>query len=665
MWNSYEQEILTVVDRLAPLEEVTSSIVRGKGYPGLKKKQNRRSYLLKKRKRKNQTEDEKEELMGLNKFIRNYHYEERKQHIRKKIVPGNSKSLWDAVKIARDIEPTHLPTEMVKDGVCYALEDLPMAFSNHFESKIRDLEKDLQISDEVYNGYKIVHSEEVNFMTEDAVTECLKELKTKNCEGFDRIPMRILKDGASVIGKPLSILFKKIYKTKKIPEQWKVAKIIPLHKKGNKKDISNYRPISNLCAISKVFEKLILKCLEKIEKENNIDLTGEQQHGFKKNRSTITAGLTLQSIISRKMDEDEYAVMSSLDLSAAFDLVNLDLLLKRLKIMGIPRDLVQLLEIWLRDRFFYVEANGANSMISKNDIGTIQGSILGPILYALFIRPLYDIEKLTTFADDNYVVECNKEKRVALEELGRRLGKIVKWLKNSGLKVNESKTELCIFHRNKSTEGSLRIDDVEVTSKNEMNVLGLTFDSRLQWGPQISRTIKSANGSLQAIRIIKKFFTTPEIIQLLTSNYYSRLYYGSEIWQLPTLNKNCKKLLLSASANALKLCNNINNPNISYIDLHKHFKRALPEKFCMYRHCLLLYKIFNNLIPRKDWLDLNFQMINTRRQIFFEVQNRSVYRVGNNILTNRLSCLNRKVTLDMLNLPIEPYKIKCKDMFLL
>ena len=104
-----------------------------------------------------------------------------------------------------------------------------------------------------------------------------------------------------------------------------------MHKKGNKQDVSNYRPISNLCSVLKVFEKLVQKRLEKIGEENNIDITGEQQHGFKKNRSTITAGLTIQSIISRKMDEDNFVVMSSLDLSAAFDLVNLDLLLKRLK----------------------------------------------------------------------------------------------------------------------------------------------------------------------------------------------------------------------------------------------------------------------------------------------------------------------------------------------
>ena len=222
--------------------------------------------------------------------------------------------------------------------------------------------------------------------------------------------------------------------------------------------------------------------------------------------------------------------------------------------MGFPRDVLDLLEIWLRNRYFYIEANGANSVVSKSNIGTIQGSILGPVLYALFIRPLYDFEKLTTFADDNYIIERNNNKKIALEELGRRLEKIIKWLKDSGLKVNESKTELCIFHRKNNTEGTLTVDNIVVTSKNEMNVLGLTFDSRLSWAPQVSRAIKSANTSLQAVRMIKKYFTTLEITQLLTSNFYSRLYYGSEIWQIPKLNANCKKQLLTPSANALRLC---------------------------------------------------------------------------------------------------------------
>ncbi len=95
--------------------------------------------------------------------------------------------------------------------------------------------------------------------------------------------------------------------------------------------------------------------------------------------------------------------------------------------------------------------------------------------------------------------------------------------------------------------------------------------------------------------MIRKYFKTFEIIQLLTSNFYSKLYYGSEIVHWPTLNSNWKKLLLSASVNALKLCNAIHDPNISYVDLHKLHKQALPSKFCSYSHCLLLLKVFNNL----------------------------------------------------------------------
>jgi hypothetical protein len=119
-----------------------------------------------------------------------------------------------------------------------------------------------------------------------------------------------------------------------------------------------------------------------------------------------------------------------------------------------------------------------------------------------------------------------------------------------------------------------------------MNVLGLTFNSKLNWGPQVSCAIKGANNSLQPIKMIRKYFKTSEIIQLLTSNFYSKLYYGSEIWNLPTLNSNCKKLLLSASADALKLCNAFYNPSILYVDLHKLHRRALPNNFCTYIQAL-------------------------------------------------------------------------------
>jgi hypothetical protein len=128
---------------------------------------------------------------------------------------------------------------------------VPSAFSSYFKSKIENLEESFSPSGGVYNGCKFINSEERNFMTEERVGECLNELKIKNCEGYDRIPMRILKDGASVLRSPLSSLFRRIYEKKEIPEQWKVAKVIPLHKKGNKQDVANYRPISNLCSISK------------------------------------------------------------------------------------------------------------------------------------------------------------------------------------------------------------------------------------------------------------------------------------------------------------------------------------------------------------------------------------------------------------------------------
>ena len=185
-----------------------------------------------------------------------------------------------------------------------------------------------------------------NFMSQDDILVCVKQLKIKNCEGYDRIPQRFLIDGIDILIEPLSQLFSQIYKDKTIPEQWLIAKITPIHKKDSKNNIENYRPVASLCSSSKIFERLILNRISKLEALNEITLAGNQQHGFVKGKSTATAGLLIQSLIARALDDNQVVLLASLDLSAAFDIVNVDLLIRRLTVAGLPSDIIHLISIW-------------------------------------------------------------------------------------------------------------------------------------------------------------------------------------------------------------------------------------------------------------------------------------------------------------------------------
>ena len=235
--------------------------------------------------------------------------------------------------------------------------------------------------------------------------------------------------------------------------------------------------------------------------------------------------------------------MASIDLSAAFDLVNIKLLMIRLTKIGLPKDILRLIELWLSKRSFFVNVKGENSIVIDLNCGTIQGSILGPILYAIYVSPLFDLLKLTNFADDNFVIRWNKCMTALISDMEKDLEIMTKWLKDSGLKVNESKTELCLFHRKDCPQITIRLNQKTVNSKTSMNVLGITFDSKLQWSQQVANVVKKSAKALHAIRLIKPFFCFNELRSLITSNFYSILYYNSEVWHLPTLNPVSKKPL--------------------------------------------------------------------------------------------------------------------------
>ena len=413
-----------------------------------------------------------------------------------------------------------------------------------------------------------------------------------------------------------------------------------------------------------LLQKLILNRLSEIQAEQDVDITCPQQHGFKKQKSTATAGMILQTIISSHVDLNKYVMMASLDLSAAFDIVDIKLLLKRLRIVGLPEDIVGLIEVWLSDRSYFVSVNGKNSRLIDLSHGTIQGSILGPILYAIYVSPLFDLTDLTNFADDNFALVWSDSVPELIIEMQTKLEMVVEWLRKSGLKVNESKTELCLFHRFDQPLVTINLNGMQITSKKAMNVLGICFDSKLQWQEQVALTINKAKSTLHAIKLIKPYFNNRELKQLITANFYSVLFYNSEIWHIPSLNPHSKQQLLSASANALRLCTPGNNDRISFEELHVLNQRATPTQIMQYKHSLLLYKLYNRKEPIQEWVMLNFQQTLGSRQTNFNIIRSNNYKIGNNLLCNRLQIINNLIPLSWLNLSIESYKMKCKELLL-
>ena len=180
-----------------------------------------------------------------------------------------------------------------------------------------------------------------------------------------------------------------------------------------------------------------------------------------------------------------------------------------------------------------------------------------------------------------------------------------------------------------------------------MNVLGVTFDSRLNWNDHVAQTIKKTNSALHCIRQIKYYFNPNELLQIITSNVYSIMYYNSEIWNIPTLHCEAKQKLLSISANALKICT-----------------PTYQDKMCVYGQVMVLYKLIETQSPIADWIDLNHQQSFNRRDTYFKFFRLNNYRVGCNNICNRMSLLNGKLPLSSVDKSFDSFKVQCKQILL-
>ena len=199
-----------------------------------------------------------------------------------------------------------------------------------------------------------------------------------------------------------------------------------------------------------------------------------------------------------------------------------------------------------------------------------------------------------------------------------------------------------------------------------MIVLGVTFDCRLSWSIHITNCINKAKKSLYALRLLKPLFTPSQMRVLLDSNFYSVLYYNSQIWLTPDLSSSCKHDLLAASSLALRSCLNFPHYDVSFINLHKQSKKCTPDQIMMFQLSLNAYKTINDnlTVPSTELVRLLDQIVCSRRQTLFEVYRTNLFKIGMNSNANKLFHISRQIVLEKFTWNYPHFKKHMKLQFL-
>ena len=291
----------------------------------------------------------------------------------------------------------------------------------------------------------------------------LKASDQKKACGHDHLPVKLLVDSAQYISNPLSYIFNLSLQLGQFPDPLKIAKISPVYKKGDRDQPGNYRPISVLPVLSKIFEKLVNnRLIEYLEKHN---ILYKHQYGFREGHSTKLAVTNLINQLVHYQDEGRVTVGVFIDFAKAFDTINHSILLSKMQnygINGLPLD-------WFRNylckRVQYVQHNGAISSFKLSSCGVPQGSVLGPTLFLLYIN---DLPQSTTyfdfrlFADDSNIFHSfpPSQTKIRLSEITDHLLYVTKWCDANKITINIKKTNFMLTQPRRkvvNTDGSVEL----------------------------------------------------------------------------------------------------------------------------------------------------------------------------------------------------------------
>ena len=366
----------------------------------------------------------------------------------------------------------------------------------------------------------------------EKITDLLENLNPNKAAGPDGIPPRILKELATELSSVIHRLFQLSIDSAYIPDDWKLAHITPLFKKGSKCDPGNYRPVSLTSTLCKVLEKLITETIR--DYLENHDLLSESQYGFRQNRSCTWQLLNVMEEWTDALEDKEAVECIYFDFQKAFDKVSHRHLLKKLEMYGITGPLHSWIDNYLSGRRQKVVINGITSSSREVTSGVPQGSVLGPVLFVIYINDLPDVtsNKTLLFADDTKLfrrVNCVEDCR----SLQHDIMKLEEWAEVWLMRFHPNKCKVMTIGRSDiSYDYVMRDEDKTITlerSEAEKD-LGVIVDGKLQFKEHISSIVMKANQKLSMIQRGFKFKSKDVICTLYKSIVRPILEYGHAIW---------------------------------------------------------------------------------------------------------------------------------------
>ena len=443
----------------------------------------------------------------------------------------------------------------------------------------------------------------VPLMSVKDVISYIGSLKNKTSCGFDEISPQILKLSTPFIADSLTYLLNLCLSKNYFPDEFKYAKIIPLYKKGDSNDVNNYRPISLLPAISKVLERHM-----HIHLTHFIDtysLLHDSQSGFRKHHSCETTLCKITDSWLRDINNRLAVGVIFIDLTKAFDLINHDVLIHKLKIYGFDDSCMQLFKSYLSNRTQSVYLRGVNSFKTCTRRGVPQGSILGPVLFSLYINDLPLViphAKCNLFADDTSLHHASFNIDDINHCLNASMTSIDNWCNANDMIIHPEKNESMLVctrqkrQRMKEKRLNIKYKDSIIRQVSEHRLLGVIIDHNLNWQEHVSFLIKHVSSTVFQMSQIKNFLNEHSRRLFYFSFIQSRLNYCSIIWG------NCPsstlKPLVSLQKRSVKMISKIKSSDRSMTKIFKEHNILPLSSLIKYNTLVLMHKVVHQVCPQ-------------------------------------------------------------------